>query len=119
MTGVQTCALPISVILNAPPVLRFTASTDPQRHLYAARLLGVDTSEAKPEEAGDLLANEVIRLMQATGMPNGLSAVGFSESDIEQLVAGTMQQQRLTKLSPRPATEQDLGKLFAEAMRYW
>ncbi len=77
----------MSVILNAPAVFRFTAPVDPQRHLYAARLMGVDTTGARPEDAGELLAGAIIDLMQQTGMPNGLSAVGFTPDDVDQLVA--------------------------------
>ena len=43
--------------------------------------------------------------MRRTGMPNGLHAVGYTAADIPQMVAGALQQQRLTKLSPRPCSE--------------
>src|SRR5215467_14474878 len=54
----------MSVILNAPAVFRFTASANPERHLYAASLMGVKVSEAKPEEAGDLVAGALVGLMK-------------------------------------------------------
>ncbi len=109
----------MAVILNAPAVFRFTASTNPAKHLYAAQLMGVDTSGAAEEDAGELLAGAVISLMQKTGVPNGLSAIGFTEEDIPALVEGTLPQHRVTKLSPRPADAQDLEALFRDAMRYW
>ena len=109
----------MAVILNAPAVFRFTASTNPAKHLYAAQLMGVDTSDAAEEDAGELLAGAVISLMQKTGVPNGLSAIGFTEEDIPALVEGTLPQHRVTKLSPRPADAQDLEALFRDAMRYW
>ena len=109
----------MSVILNAPAVFRFTASTNPAKHLYAARLMGVDTTGAADEEAGELLAQAIIDLMQKTGVPNGLSAIGFTEADIPALVEGTLPQHRVTKLSPRPAEAHDLAELFRDAMRYW
>jgi hydroxyacid-oxoacid transhydrogenase len=34
-------------------------------------------------------------------------------------VAGTIPQHRVTKLSPRPASEEDLRQLFLGAMSYW
>jgi hydroxyacid-oxoacid transhydrogenase len=52
-------------------------------------------------------------------MPSGLKAVGFSEDDVDQLVAGTLPQHRVTKLSPRPASADDLRALFLDAMEYW
>ncbi len=57
--------------------------------------------------------------MKATGMPNGLSAVGYGPRDIEDLVQGTLPQHRLTKLSPRPASAEDLRQLFTESMTLW
>jgi hydroxyacid-oxoacid transhydrogenase len=109
----------MSVILNAPAVFRFTAPADPARHLHAARLMGADTEGAAPDDAGELLAAAIIDLMRRTGMPNGLGAVGFGPHDIDRLVAGTLPQHRVTKLSPRPADEADLRRLFLDAMRYW
>ncbi len=109
----------MSVILNAPAVFRWTAPVNPERHLYAAGLLGADTSGVCPDEAGELLASTIIDLMRATGMPNGLAAVGFEGDDVDALIEGTIPQHRVTKLSPRPASPDDLRELFAAAMRYW
>jgi hydroxyacid-oxoacid transhydrogenase len=52
-------------------------------------------------------------------VPNGLGAIGYSISDIPALVAGTLPQHRVTKLSPRPANEDDLAGLFEQAMIAW
>jgi len=109
----------MSVILNAPAVFRFTAPTNPELHLYAAHLMGVDTSGAAPEDAGDILAGAILDLMKKTGMPNGLSAVGFGPEDVEALVEGTLPQHRVTKLSPRPANAQELRQLFLDSLTCW
>ncbi len=109
----------MSVILNAPAVFRFTAPANPERHLYAAKLMGRDVSEASPEEAGELLAGAIIDLMRRIDMPNGLQAVGFNPEDVDQLVAGTLPQHRVTKLSPRPAEAADLKQLFLDSMTLW
>jgi hydroxyacid-oxoacid transhydrogenase len=109
----------LAVLLTSPAVYRFTASADPKRHLYAARLMGTDVSRASNEDAGEILATALIDLMRKTGMPNGLSAIGYSPADIPQMVAGTLPQQRLTKLSPRPFDESDLARLFLDSMAYW
>ncbi len=109
----------MSVILNAPAVFRFTAPANPERHLWAAQLLGVDTRGAVPEDAGALIANRLIALMRQLGVPNGLSAIGFSEADLDVLVAGTLPQHRVTKLSPRPADADALRQLFAESLTLW
>ncbi|KKM82577.1 hypothetical protein LCGC14_1318130, partial [marine sediment metagenome] len=109
----------MGVVLTSPAVFRFTAKTNPELHLYAAQLMGVDISGVDNKDAGEILANEIIKLMKATGMPNGLKAVGFGSNDIEELVQGTLPQHRVTKLSPRPANAKDLEKLFDESMTLW
>ena len=109
----------MSVVLNAPAVFRWTAPADPERHLRAAELLGADVHGVVPEDAGECLANALIDLMRRTGIPNGLSGVGFDEADVPALVEGTLPQQRVTKLSPRPVDPADLDALFRSAMRYW
>ena len=109
----------MAVILNSPAVFRFTAPTNPELHLYAARLMGVDTTGAAPEDAGDLLANALIEIMRTVGMPNGLSALGYGPEDVDGLVAGTLPQHRVTKLSPRPAGAEELRQLFLESMTIW
>ncbi len=109
----------MAVTLNAPAVFRFTAQVDPMKHLYAAMLMGADVSDAKPDEAGDLLSGTIVDLMRRTGMPNGLSAVGYGPDDVDDLVAGTLPQHRVTKLSPRPADAADLEHLFLDSMTCW
>ena len=41
------------------------------------------------------------------------------DGDVGQLVAGTLPQHTVTKLSPRPASEEDLRQLFLESMTLW
>ncbi|HET6963105.1 MAG TPA: hydroxyacid-oxoacid transhydrogenase, partial [Terriglobia bacterium] len=101
----------MSVILNAPAAFRFTAPACPQRHLNAAVMLGAESSGAKLADAGEILAEQIIGYMQRLHVPNGLGAVGYCGDDIPALVKGTLPQHRVTKLSPRPAAEDDLAQL--------
>ena len=109
----------MSVILNAPAVFRFTAEACPDRHLVAAGILGADVSRARPEDAGKILSDRLIAIMQRLKVPNGLRSIGYGKSDIPALVQGTLPQARVTKLSPRPANEADLAHLFEEALAGW
>lgn len=109
----------VSVILNTPAVVRFTAPANPGRHLRAAAALGADVSDAAPSEAGEVLAERVIHFMRALHIPNGLAAVGYSEQDIPALVEATLPQHRVTKLSPKPAGAAELTSLFEESMTIW
>ncbi len=109
----------VSVILNAPAVFRFTAAASPARHLQAAEALGADVTRAKEGDAGRILADRIRWFMERLGVPNGLKAVGYSSADIPSLVAGTVPQHRVTKLSPRPAGPDELAALFEDAMVAW
>src|SRR5688572_8806808 len=106
----------LSVILNAPAAFRFTAPAHPARHLEAAAALGVDVSRARAEDAGAILADRILWFMQRLNVPGGLKAIGYTSADIPALVEGTLLQQRLTKLSPRPASADDLARIFEGAL---
>jgi len=109
----------MSVIVNAPSVFRFTAEACPERHLQGAEWLGAETRDAAPTDAAEVLAGHLIRLMRSTGIPNGISGVGYGERDVDALSEGTFAQQRLLTNAPRTIGRDDLGRLFRGAMRYW
>jgi len=109
----------ISVVLNAPAAFRFTGPTNPDRHLQVAGFLGVDISRAKPEDAGNILADRLVSLMQRLKIPNGLSAVGYTKDHIPALVEGTLPQHRVIKLSPIPVGREELTRLFEQSMVIW
>ena len=109
----------MAVILNAPSSFRFTADASPERHLEGARLLGADTRGAGARDAGEVLADELIRVMRAVRMPNGLGGVGYTEEDVTALTRGAYPQQRLLQNAPREMSEPVLADLFRRAMRYW
>lgn len=109
----------MSVVLNAPSVYRFTACACPERHLRGAEALGADVRDATPDDAGEIVAKRLIDLMQATGIPNGLAAIGFDASDIPALTEGAFPQKRVIGNAPRAVSKEDLAQLFAGAMQYW
>ena len=108
----------VSVVLTAPAVFRFTASGCPERHLLAAEKLGVSVDGANPEDAGKILSEPIIEFMRRLEIPNGLSAVGFTTSDIPALVDGTLPQQ-IRHLASRPAERDEFTQLFEESMTLW
>ena len=108
-----------SVILNAPAVFRFTATSNPERHMQAAQALGVNVARCQAEDAGRILSERITWFMQRLKTPNGLRDIGYTSSDIPKLVEGTLPQHRVTKLSPRPAGAEELSALFEDAMVAW
>jgi alcohol dehydrogenase class IV len=113
----------MAVSLTAPEAFRFTFPTNPDRHLRMARLLAPETGEAShPDAAGGdagQLPAALTALMRAIGLPNGIGAVGYRESDIGDLVAGALQQQRLLATAPMPVTGDDLAGIFARSLVLW
>jgi alcohol dehydrogenase class IV len=109
----------MAVSVGAPAVFRQFASFCADRHLEAAALLGADTHGASPADAGPLLADRVIALSRAIGIPNGMTGVGYTRDDITDLVAGTLPQQRLLSNAPCSVDAECLHALFEGALSYW
>jgi hydroxyacid-oxoacid transhydrogenase len=107
----------MAVSLTAPESFRFTFDAAPERHLYAARLLDPDVDV--PSDASSLLPEVLTRLMRDIGLPAGVGAVGFVDSDVDGLVEGALKQQRLLATAPREATPDDLAGIFRRSMSLW
>src|SRR5919106_324683 len=106
----------MSVIVNAPAVFRRIASSCPERHLEAAELLGAVVRDADPGEA---VSTRIAELMKATGMPNGISGVGYDRSHVAALTEGAIVQRRLLDNAPVPIDRELLAGLFADALTCW
>ncbi len=109
----------MSVIVNSPSVFRTTATESPERHLDGARWLGAEVSDVGPNEAGGVLADQIIHLMKQTDMPNGLNGVGYDQNDVGDLVAGSIKQRRLLDNAPIEIHEEQLTALYEGALSYW
>ncbi|MBT5226246.1 MAG: iron-containing alcohol dehydrogenase [Proteobacteria bacterium] len=117
--GEAICPHGMSVIVNAPAAYRFTAPGCPERHTEGAQLLGADTGEAEPADAGTVLAQHLEKMMRATGVPNGIGGVGFTEDAVDGLAEAATAQQRLLLVAPVAVKEADLKMLYREALSYW
>ncbi|KID31002.1 alcohol dehydrogenase, class IV [Prauserella sp. Am3] len=107
-----------SVSLTAPAAFRFTFPTDPAKHLRAAEILDPRGSAAVTDDR-ERLPHVLTSLMRDIGIPNGLSGVGYGESDVGALVEGTMQQQRLLAVAPRTVRDEDVEAVLTESLRNW
>lgn len=118
-----------AVSLTAPEAFRFSFESAPQRHLRAAELLDPGRSkrdklakqnkQEKLTDASEQLPAALTNLMRDIGIPNGIGAVGYTEADIPSLVSGTMKQQRLLATCPRPVSEDDVARIFANSIENW
>ncbi|MHC8733998.1 hydroxyacid-oxoacid transhydrogenase [Arenicellales bacterium IMCC56312] len=113
------CPHGVSVILNAPAAYRFTGVGCPERHLDGASLLGADTKNVPEIDAGEILASHIENMMRETGIPNGISGVGFDASDLSTLAEAASAQERLLAVSPRALKDGDLALLYQDALSYW
>jgi hydroxyacid-oxoacid transhydrogenase len=109
----------MSVILTAPATFRFTYATSPERHLRAAELMGVPVRDLSESERREALPRALATLMRDVGIPNGLAAVGYAESDVPALIEGTLKQPRLLSGAPRAVGAAELEGILEESMRVW
>ncbi|KAG5995930.1 hypothetical protein E4U52_007569 [Claviceps spartinae] len=114
----------VSVAVSAPAVFRFTAASNPRRHLEAAEAFGVDISNVKEESAGEVLAEALTKFLADLGdQPAGLRDLGFGREHIDSLVEGTIPQARVLMLAPGldkklQVEREQLRVLFENAMAY-
>jgi hydroxyacid-oxoacid transhydrogenase len=114
----------VSVAVSAPAVFRFTAHSNPERHLAAAEAFGADITNVKRESAGEVLAEQIIKFLAELGdQPKGLKDLGFGKEHIEGLVEGTIPQARVLMLAPGLSNELEqerdqLRRLFEDAMTH-
>ncbi|GAA4079630.1 hydroxyacid-oxoacid transhydrogenase [Nocardioides kongjuensis] len=105
----------MAVALTAPEAFRFTFDAAPERHLRAAQLLspGVSGSDAS------VLPGVIASLMRDIGIPNGLAEVGYGAGDVDALVEGALQQQRLLATAPKEVAGEDLATIMTASLEHW
>jgi alcohol dehydrogenase class IV len=105
----------MAVSLTAPEAFRWTFEADPQRHLRAAELL----APGHDYEGADALPSVLTDLMRDIVIPNGLGAVGYDEGDVDDLVEGTLKQQRLLATAPREVKAEDAAQILTRSLELW
>jgi len=106
----------ISVILPTPSVTRFTAPACPGKVLAAAEALGVDVAGVPEADSGKVLADEIVRYMEALRIPRGLRAIGLDNGQIPALVEETLLQERIIRICPREVDPDSLARMFEDSM---
>jgi alcohol dehydrogenase class IV len=67
----------------------------------------------------EILPRTLLSLMRDTGIPNGLSELGYGETDISPLIEGTLKQQRLLVNCPRSVGSEELQYVIQQSFEYW
>lgn len=106
----------MAVSLTAPAAFAWTFVASPERHLRAADLLAPGHDHGRDDRTLPAVLSD---LMRDITIPNGLGAVGYSESDVDGLVEGTMKQQRLLATAPREVTEDDAAAILTGSLEIW
>ncbi|KAJ7180082.1 alcohol dehydrogenase [Mycena crocata] len=96
----------ISVAITGPAVFQFTAPSSPDRHRQILAIFN-STSISDPSitripdsEIGAHIFDTIARFLDGLGVPRGLKALGYTASDIDMLVDGTLPQRRVLDLAP-------------------
>jgi len=109
----------MSVIVTAPAAFRFTYPAAPARHLRAAELLGVAVGGLDEAARREALPRALVELMQDVGIPSGLAALGYAETDLGALVEGTLRQPRLLANVPRAVGRPEVEAILRSSLRNW
>jgi alcohol dehydrogenase class IV len=105
----------MAVSLTAPEAFRWTFESSPERHLRAASLLAPGHAYDGP----DALPGVLVDLMRDIAIPNGLTAVGYDEDDVDDLVEGALKQQRLLATAPREVSAEDVAGILRRSLELW
>jgi alcohol dehydrogenase class IV len=81
--------------------------------------MGYPVHDLSDSECREALPRALASLMRDVGIPNGLTAVGYAESDVPALIEGTMKQPRLLSGAPRAVGPAELQEILEESMRVW
>jgi hydroxyacid-oxoacid transhydrogenase len=100
----------MAVVMTAPAAFALLHDAAPERHRRAAELLG---------GSGEPLPDVLRGLMRDVGLPSGLAELGYGEGDVDALVEGALQQQRLLATAPVEVTAEHLATVFRESLEHW
>jgi alcohol dehydrogenase class IV len=107
----------MSVAMTAPEAFRFTFEASPERHVKIAQMLAPEAD--RPSDDQQFLPAVLVDLMRDIDLPAGIGALGYEEADVDDLVDGTLKQQRLLTTSPRPVEAEDLAGIFRRSVQLW
>jgi alcohol dehydrogenase class IV len=102
--------------LLLPYVMAFNMLGDLDRFAEVASLLGVPIAHLSRRDAARASVTFCKTLSQDIGIPQRMSEVGVSEEQLNELIDGALEVQRLLKNNPRPITRDDIETIYKQAL---
>jgi alcohol dehydrogenase class IV len=106
----------VTIALAMPSVMRFNATSAPDRYAEIADLLGEDLTATGRHEAAEAAARGVERLATDVGIEGGLSSLGLDPVDVEHVAERASKLERLTVGNPRRIDQEDLESIIRDAL---
>lgn len=106
----------VTIALAMPAVMRFNATSAPDRYAEIARLLGEDLTATGRHEAAEAAARGVERLAADVGIDGGLSSLGLDAEDVDHVAERASKLERLTVGNPRRIDQVDLETIIRDAL---
>ncbi|MEF8842761.1 MAG: hydroxyacid-oxoacid transhydrogenase [Haloarculaceae archaeon] len=106
----------VTIALAMPAVMRFNATSAPDRYAEIADLLGEDLTATGRHEAAEAAARGVERLAADVGIDGGLSSLGLEPEDVDHVAERASKLERLTVGNPRRIDREDLESIVRDAI---
>jgi len=98
--------------------LRRALKAADNKRTRAAEMLGANLAGITEANGREVLAATLAAIVKDTGGPEGVSAFGYSETDVSGLVDGTLKQERLLSGCPRDVGRPELQAIIRASMRF-
>jgi len=101
--------------LLLPYVIRFNLPERPAEFRRIAHLLGEETPGNSDVDVVEICTATTEKLKRDIGIPERLSEIGVTQSQLPEFAKKSFEITRLMKLNPRPPKEEDLLKILKDA----
>jgi alcohol dehydrogenase class IV len=116
LQGLHRIAHGMANAMLLPYVIEFNAPGNLERFARVAQQMGQPIQGLSPRDAAAEAVRACRLLAADVGIPRRLCDVGIGESEIDALVSGALDVQRLLKNNPRPLRAADIEQIFRQAL---
>jgi alcohol dehydrogenase class IV len=106
----------VTIALALPDVMRYNATSAPDRYAEIARLLGEDLTTTGRHEAAEAAARGVERLAADVGIDGGLASLGLESDDVGHVAERASKLERLTIGNPRRIGREEIETIIRDAL---